>query len=270
MGQLSVGGVSAQFRPVLALLTESGTYTVPYAGWYRIAAVGHGGNGAYAHYGTSLDYLSPGGAGGMGYVDKYLSAGAVLTVTITNDVTTVTLGGTDLISATAGSSAITGTTDTKCRAGTVTGDGVVAAPSNGTETADITPPDAYNSPIYKSSGGYSGAVKGTGNIELGEKDGGDGLFGADGPDGGMCFYNANSYVGVEPARTPERGAGAADAGGAPHYNGSTYTYGGAGGGAGYGGGGGAIEGYRSYSSDYYALGNGGQGGAGCVRIERIR
>lgn len=270
MGQLSVGGVSAQFRPVLVLLTESGTYTVPYAGWYRIAAVGHGGNGAYAHYGTSLDYLSPGGAGGMGYVDKYLSAGAVLTVTITNDVTTVTLSGTDLISATAGASAIASRTDTKCRAGTVTGDGVVAAPSNGTETADITPPDAYNSPMYKSSGGYSGAVKGTGNIEPGDKDGGDGLFGGDGPDGGMCFYNVNSYVGVEPARDPERGAGAADAGGAPIYSSTTYPYGGAGGGAGYGGGGGAIEGYRRYSSDYYAVGNGGQGGAGCVRIERIR
>lgn len=260
----------SNFKPVLQLITESGDYTIPYSGTYRIAAVGHGGNGAYAHYGTSLNYRSPGGAGGMGYVDKYLSAGAVLTVTITNDVTTVTLGGTDLISATAGSSTIVSTTDTKCRAGTVTGDGVVAAPSNGTETADITPPDAYNSQIYKSSGGYSGAVKGTGNIEPGSKDGGDGLFGGDGPDGGMCFYNANSYVGVEPARSPERGAGAADAGDAPRYNSSTYTYGGAGGGAGYGGGGGAIEGYRSYSSGYYALGNGGQGGAGCVRIERIK
>lgn len=268
MGQLSVGGVSAQFRPVLALLTESGTYTVPYAGWYRIAAVGHGGNGAYAHYGASLDYRSPGGAGGMGYVDKYLSAGAVLAVTITNDVTTVTLGGTDLISATAGASTVS--SSGKCIAGTVSGDGVIAAPSNGQPTADITPPDAYNSPMYKSSGGYSGAVKGTGNIELGEKDGGDGLFGGDGPDGGMCFYNVNSYVGVEPARTPERGAGAADSGGAPIYYNTTYPYGGAGGGAGYGGGGGAIEGYRSYASDYYAVGNGGQGGAGCVRIERIR
>ena len=107
-------------------------------------------------------------------------------------------------------------------------------------------------------------------IKLGKKDGGDGLFGGDGPDGGMCFYNANSYVGVKPARTPERGAGAADSGGAPIYYNTTYPYGGAGGGAGYGGGGGAIEGYRSYASDYYAVGNGGQGGAGCVRIERIR
>lgn len=270
MGQLSVGGVSAQFRPVLALLTESGTYTVPYAGWYRIAAVGHGGNGAYLYRGTLQEYRSPGGAGGMGYVDKYLSAGAVLTVTITNAVTTVTLSGTDLISATAGASSIASRTDTKCRAGTVTGDGVVAAPSNGTETADITPPDAYNSPMYKSSGGYRGAVKGTDNIELGEKDGGDGLFGGDGPDGGMCFYNVNSYVGVEPARSPERGAGAADAGDAPIYSNATYPYGGAGGGAGYGGGGGAIERGRSYAGDHYAVGNGGQGGKGCVRIERIR
>ena len=194
----------------------------------------------------------------------------MLTVTITNDVTTVALSGTDMISATGGASAITGTTDTKCRGGRVTGDGVVAAPSNGTETEDITPPDAYNSPMYKSSGGYRGAVKGTGNIELGEKDGGNGLFGGDGPDGGMCFYNVNSYVGVEPARTPERGAGAADAGGAPVYNDVTHPYGGSGGGAGYGGGGGAIERDRSYAGDHYAVGNGGQGGAGCVRIERIR
>lgn len=268
MGQLSVGGVASIFRPVLALLTESITYTVPYAGWYRIAAVGHGGNGAYAHYGASLDYRSPGGAGGMGYVDKYLSAGAVLAVTITNDVTTVTLGGTDLISATAGASTVS--SSGKCIAGTVSGDGVIAAPSNGQPTADITPPDAYNSTMYKSSGGYSGAVKGTGNIELGKKDGGDGLFGGDGPDGGMCFYNVNSYVGVEPARSPERGAGAADAGGAPIYSDATYPYGGAGGGAGYGGGGGAIERDRSYAGDHYAVGNGGQGGAGCVRIERIR
>ena len=257
MGQLSVGGVSAQFRPVLALLTESGSYTVPYAGWYRIAAVGHGGNGAYLYRGTLQEYHSPGGAGGMGYVDKYLSAGAVLTVTITNAVTTVTLSGTDLISATAGASSIASRT-------------VVAAPSNGTETADITPPDAYNSPMYKSSGGYSGAVMETGDIEMGEKDGGDGLFGGDGPDGGMCCYNVNSYVGVEPARSPERGAGAADAGGAPIYSSTTYPYGGAGGGAGYGGGGGAIERDRSYAGDHYAVGNGGQGGAGCVRIERIR
>ena len=83
MGQLSVGGVSAQFRPVLALLTESGTYTVPYAGWYRIAAVGPGAGG----YGDDSDPLStpaPGGAGGGGYLDKYLPAGAVLTATISD------------------------------------------------------------------------------------------------------------------------------------------------------------------------------------------
>lgn len=270
MGQLSVGGVASIFRPVLALLTESGTYTIPYAGWYRICAIGHGGHGAYLHYSSLTDYLSPGGAGGGGYLDIYLPSGAVLTVEITDTSSTVTLDGVSLISASAGSSEVDGSA-MACLAGTVSGAaGVVPFPSNGTATPDVTPPDAYNSTIYKSSGGYSGAVKGTGNIELGEKDGGDGLFGGDGPDGGMCFYNVNSYVGVEPARTPERGAGAADAGGAPVYDGAPYPYGGAGGGAGYGGGGGAIERYRSYASGYSPVGNGGDGGAGCVRIERIR
>ena len=64
MGQLSVGGVASIFRPVLALLTESGTYTIPFAGWYRICAIGHGGQGAYLYAGKAQDYYSPGGAGG--------------------------------------------------------------------------------------------------------------------------------------------------------------------------------------------------------------
>lgn len=263
-----VGG--SNFKPVLQLITESGDYTIPYSGTYRIAAVGHGGHGAYESWGDNYStYRSSGGAGGMGYLDVYLHSGAVLTMTITSSVSKVTLNGADLISATAGSSSVS-YSDKKCLAGTVSGDGVIAAPSNGQPTADITPPDAFNSPIYKSTGGYGGAVKGTSNIELGSKDGGDGLFGGDGPDGGMCFYNQNDYVGVAPAKAPTRGAGAADSGAAPYYNGSTYPYGGAGGGAGYGGGGGAIERYRSYAGDYFAVGSGGEGGAGCVRIERIK
>ena len=121
MGQLSVGGVSAQFRPVLALLTESGTYTVPYAGWYRIIAIGHGAGG----YGDDSDPLStpaPGGAGGGGYLDKYLPAGAVLTATISDMASTLSYGGSALISAARGS----GKT-----AGSVTGSGVWHFPATG-------------------------------------------------------------------------------------------------------------------------------------------
>ena len=92
MGQLSVGGVSAQFRPVLALLTESGTYTVPYAGWYRIIAIGHGAGG-YGDDSAPLSTPAPGGAGGGGYLDKYLPAGAVLTATISDMASTLSDGG---------------------------------------------------------------------------------------------------------------------------------------------------------------------------------
>jgi len=255
----------SNFKPVLQMITASGDYTIPYSGTYRIAAVGHGGNGAYANFSRYTNTLSSGGAGGMGYLDIYLHSNAVLTATITDSISKVSLDGTDIISATAGSSSVS-YGDEGCRAGTVSGDGVVAAPSNGTVTPNITPPDAFNSPIYKSSGGYRGA---TDNVAS-SKDGGDGLFGGDGPDGGGCFYMKTSYEGLSPARSPERGAGAADSGSAPIYFNTTYPYGGAGGGAGYGGGGGRVEGYRQYAGDYFAVGNGGDGGAGCVRIERIK
>ena len=54
------------------------------------------------------------------------------------------------------------------------------------------------------------------------------------------------------------------------YNGTTYPYSGAGGGGGYGGGGGAVQKYWQYADEYNKVDNGGEGGAGCVRIERIR
>ena len=146
MGQLSVGGVSAQFRPVLALLTESGTYTVPYAGWYRIIAIGHGAGG-YGDDSAPLSTPAPGGAGGGGYLDKYLPAGAVLTATISDMASTLSYGGSALISAARGS----GKT-----AGSVTGSGVVAFPSNGTDTPDVTPPDGIYDASFRSVGGAAG------------------------------------------------------------------------------------------------------------------
>lgn len=260
MGQLSVGGVSAPFQPVLALLTESGTYTVPYAGWYRIAAIGHGGQA----YSLDLysDIYSPGGAGGMGYVDKYLPSGTVITVTITDDASSVTQDSTTLISATKGASTFA-QADGGCLAGTVSGDGVVAAPSNGTATPDITPPDAYNKDYYKSPGGYAFAQ----TEEKSElvKSGGDGLFGGPGGNGGFAFIaNTGLSSGWQTGKASPPGfGGGAGTGGHPYTYGQSTSYiQGSGGGAGFGGGAGSQH---IMESNTFA-----DGGAGCVRIERIR
>ena len=261
MGQLSVGGVASIFRPVLALLTESGTYTVPYAGWYRIAAIGHGGQ-AYSLEKQLGDIHSPGGAGGMGYVDKYLPSGAVLTVTITDDASSVAQDSTTLISATKGASTFV-EADGGCLAGTVSGDGVVAAPSNGTATPDITPPDAYNKDCYKSPGGYAFAQ----TEEKSElvKSGGDGLFGGPGGNGGFAFIaNTGLPSGWQTGKASPPGfGGGAGTGGHPYTSGqSIYYIQGSGGGAGFGGGAGSQH---IMESNTFA-----DGGAGCVRIERIR
>ena len=270
MGHLSVGGVASIFRPVLELLTESGTYTIPYAGWYRICAIGHGGHGAYLHSSLTNDYLSPGGAGGGGYLDIYLPSGAVLTAEITDASSTVTLDGVTLISATAGNGVVDSSAKA-CLAGTVSGAaGVVAFPSNGTATPDVAPPEAYDKPCYRSSGGCKGPYKSSSDstATVGIKSGGDGLFGGDGGDGGPCLYN-NGYVYAD-AREPSRGGGRGDNGRAPVYSTTTYPYSGAGGGGGYGGGVGAVQLTRSFGGGYSPVDDGGEGGAGCVRIERIR
>ena len=255
MGQLSVGGVASIFRPVLELLTESGTYTIPYAGWYRICAIGHGGQA----YSLDLynDIYSPGGAGGMGYVDKYLPSGAVLTVTITDDASSVTQDGATLISATKGASTFA-QADGGCLAGTVSGDGVGAAPSNGTAPPDITPPDAYTKDCYKSPGGY--AFASTDEAAELEKSGGNGLFGGPGGNGGFAFIS-NGWV-VGKASPPGLGGGVGLDGHLYTLAGSNYRTPGAAGGGGFGGGAGPK---KVIEDTQYA-----SGGAGCVRIERIR
>ena len=254
MGQLSVGGVSAQFRPVLALLTESGTYTVPYAGWYRITAIGHGAGG-YGDDSAPLSTPAPGGAGGGGYLDKYLPAGAVLTADISDTSSTLSYGGSALISAARGS----GKT-----AGAVTGSGVVAFLSNGAETPDVTPPDGIYDASLRSVGGAAGLR----NDEAVSAAGGAGLFGGDGGDGGYALSESGDTH-ISNGRTGSRGAGSG-ANGSLYYVGSTTGYyAGAGGGGGYGGGGGKPTAVRN---DAYYTGwlGAGSGGAGCVRIERIR
>lgn len=254
MGQLSVGGVSVQFRPVLALLTESGTYTVPYAGWYRIAAVGHGAAG-YGDDSAPLSTPAPGGAGGGGYLDKYLPAGAVLTAAISDTASELSYGGAVLISASCGS----GKT-----AGAVTGSGVVPFSGNGTDTPDVTPPDG----IYDASLCSVGGAAGLRDDEAVSAPGGAGLFGGDGGHGGYALSESgHTHTGGGGAGS--RGAGSG-ADGSLYYVGSTLGYyAGAGGGGGYGGGGGKPTTVRS---DAYYTGwlGAGSGGAGCVRIERIR
>ena len=254
MGQLSVGGVSAQFRPALALLTESGTYTVPYAGWYRIIAIGHGAGG-YGDDSAPLSTPAPGGAGGGGYLDKYLPAGAVLTATISDMASTLSYGGSALISAARGS----GKT-----AGSVTGSGVVAFPSNGTDTPDVTPPDGIYDASLRSVGGAAGLR----NDEAVSAAGGAGLFGGDGGDGGYALSESGD-IHTSNGRTGSRGAGSGAAGNLYLVGSTTGYYAGAGGGGGYGGGGGKPTAVRN---DAYYTGwlGAGSGGAGCVRIERIR
>lgn len=254
MGQLSVGGVSAQFRPVLVLLTESGTYTVPYAGWYRIIAIGHGAGG-YGDDSAPLSTPAPGGAGGGGYLDKYLPAGAVLTATISDMASTLSYGGSALISAARGS----GKT-----AGSVTGSGVVAFPSNGTDTPDVTPPDGIYDASLRSVGGAAGLR----NDEAVSAAGGAGLFGGDGGDGGYAL-SESGHTHTSNGRTGSRGAGSGAAGNLYLVGSTTGYYAGAGGGGGYGGGGGKPTAVRN---DAYYTGwlGAGSGGAGCVRIERIR
>ena len=256
MGQLSVGGVASIFRPALELLTESGSYTIPYAGWYRICAIGHGGK-AYSLEKQMVGIHSPGGAGGVGNVDKYLPSGTVLTVTITDDSSSVTQGSTTLISATKGASTFA-QADGGCLAGTVSGDGVVAAPSNGTATPDITPPDAYNKDYYKSPGGY--AFASTDEDAALEKSGGNGMFGGPGGNGGFAFIS-NGWV-VGKASPPGLGGGVGLDGHSYISSGSTYRTPGAAGGGGFGGGAGPK---KVIEDTQYA-----SGGAGCVRIERIR
>ena len=254
MGQLSVGGVSAQFRPVLALLTESGTYTVPYAGWYRIIAIGHGAGG-YGDDSAPLSTPAPGGAGGGGYLDKYLPAGAVLTATISDMASTLSYGGSALISAARGS----GKT-----AGSVTGSGVVAFPSNGTDTPDVTPPDGIYDASFRSIGGAAGLR----NDEAVSAAGGASLFGGDGGDGGYALSKSGDTH-TSNGRTGSRGAGSGAAGNLYLVGSTTGYYAGAGGGGGYGGGGGKPTAVRN---DAYYTGwlGAGSGGKGCVRIERIR
>lgn len=254
MGQLSVGGVASIFRPVLALLTESGTYTVPYAGWYRITAIGHGAGG-YGDDSAPLSTPAPGGAGGGGYLDKYLPAGAVLTATISDTDSTLSYGGSALISAARGS----GKT-----AGSVTGSGVVAFPSNGTETPDVTPPAGIYDASLRSVGGAAGLR----DDEAVSAAGGAGLFGGDGGDGGYALSESGNTH-TSNGRSGSRGSGSG-ANGSLYLVGSTKGYyAGAGGGGGYGGGGGKPTAVRN---DAYYTGwlGAGSGGAGCVRIERIR
>ena len=198
----------------------------------------------------------------MGYVDKYLPSGAVLTVTITDDASSVTQDGATLISATKGASTFA-QADGGCLAGTVSGDGVVAAPSNGTATPDITPPDAYNKDCYKSPGGYA-FERAEEKSEL-VKSGGDGLFGGPGGNGGFAFVaNTGLSSGWQTGKAspPGFGGGAGTDGHIYEYAQSPSYVRGSGGGAGFGGGAGSQH---IMESNTFA-----EGGAGCVRIERIR
>ena len=251
-----VGG--SNFKPVLQMITESGDYTITYSGTYRICAIGHGAHG----YGWIDSYntvtASNGGAGGGGYLDIYLSSGTVLTSTITDSVSSVAIGDNVLISATCGSDQT---------AGTVSGDGVVPFPSNGTETGDITPPDVYDIECYKSLGG----LRGQDDDKVSTSRAGSGLFGGKGGDGGYYRYggtgNYNHYG--EPS-TPGYGGGKGVAGHAYYYL-SSHTYlSGSGGGGGFGGGGGQCTDFRADREAKPANDTGGEGGAGLVRIERIR
>lgn len=248
----------SNFKPVLQMITESGDYTIPYSGTYRICAIGHGAHG----YGWIDSYntvtASNGGAGGGGYLDIYLSSDTVLTSTITASVSSVAIGDNVLISATCGS----GQT-----AGTVSGDGVIPFPSNGTKTGDVTPPDVYNLACYKSFGG----LKGQYNDTVSTSRAGSGLFGGDGGDGGYYRYGGTgNYEHYGESTPPGYGAGEGVNGHPFYYLSSKSNISGSGGGGGFGGGGGQCTDFRFNREDDFADDDGGFGGAGCVRIERIK
>lgn len=274
-GFFVLSGSKAKFTPVFEILTASGTFSVANSGIYRITAIGKGDDG----YGTSTSYdrKCDGGCGGGGYLETRLIVGETLTITISGGAS-VSKGGNTLISATAGGHT-TGSSPQPL-AGTASGTGVVAFPSNGTNTKDLTPPNG----VYPASelskggdGGYAQSSRGGAVTQEGSQ-GGKGLYGGDGGAGGSGYaymYSSRDYTGATLGATG--GFGAGDGGdGLGDYEssgGTSYTAarGGSGGGGGFGGGGGRPWVYEDhYSGGYdYAYGGAGKGGAAAVIIERI-
>lgn len=268
-------GSGAKFKPVFQVFTANGTFNVANSGIYRITAIGKGDDG----YGTSTSYdrKCDGGCGGAGYLETRLIIGESLAITISGGAS-VSKGGNVLISATAGGHT-TGSSPQPL-AGTASGTGVVAFPSNGTNTKDLTPPSGVYpaSQISKGGdGGYAQSSRG-GAFTQGGSQGGTGLYGGDGGSGGSGYaysYSSYSYTGTINGATGGYGAGDGGAGlGLYESSGGTSYYsarGGSGGGGGFGGGGGKPWVYEDhYSGGYdYAYGGVGKGGAAAVIIERI-
>lgn len=279
-----VGGGDAQYTPfesVRALYDADGTFSAPSAGTYRVTAIGHGASGVNENSdGNDRSLLFAGGCGGGGYLELRLAKGEMITITVSDaESAAKNSAGVTLVAATAASGKI---------AGSASGlDGVVAFASNGQQTPNIVPPSAYNSSLFLSQPGRAGRAITVQGTVVEEDDtyvniGGVGLFGGDGGDGGngVAVNQAYAYSAAPGVYggTSKRGSGAGGDGKGAYEiaYGSVYSLtaapGGSGGG-GYGGGGGAPEYYRYYrlSSDttYYYFTAPGEGGAGCVMIERI-
>ena len=257
------GGGGGKFERFETIITETGTVSIPCSGLYRITAIGKGESSVlkstveswsgYVYYSTA-----DGGCGGGGYLERDISKGAILSVTLATNYIAASLNGTEIIRATNGSDG---------NAGSASGTGVIAFSSNGKTTKSIVPPDCYNSDRYISKGGIGGSSSsGTSQPTKTGADGGNGLFGGDAPMGGHVI--GGTYVtAITPVEEPRNGAGASGAGSTGSGT-ATSFFAGSGGGGGYGGGAGAASTSGTGGSNF-KQGKSGSGGAACVFIERI-
>lgn len=71
--------------PIVAILTESGTWKVPESGTYRVTAIGCGGNAAFG--GHITPYIGYGGAGGIAESTLKLGKNESVTITVSESVT---------------------------------------------------------------------------------------------------------------------------------------------------------------------------------------
>ena len=275
---------SQDYTPFRQIYTEtSSNISVPVNGIYRICAVGKGGDGyVRTSSSTSSLVLANGYCGGCGYADVNISTTDILSITINNSYSQLSINNNLFISATSGRNSNSG------RSGTVQFYNVLPiinseeASSNGGRSISIVPPSIYSS--FLSNGGESGYYntdfESDTSVVKGNNSGGNGIFGNDGGMGGSAFtFNGSSlygyyYVNGLSGNTPSHGGGLGGNGAAGSYPTSTfsaYSFPGGGGGGGYGGGGGAPVGdfKTSYSNYYFRYSQPGSGGAGCVLIERI-
>lgn len=134
-------------------ITATGTFTAPSAGTYRVYAFGQGG----AANAVTASSASSGGGGGCAYGDITLIKGQVVTITISAGITTVTVGGTVVLTAGKGGDASAGVAGI---AGTASKHATLIA--NGGAFSGGTGATASGTVSCAATGGTTGSVLGAG------------------------------------------------------------------------------------------------------------